>query len=75
MPKQIAGTQFVKVTHAKTKAEGQVPLAAVKHYEKNGWKAEPKELKAAEKAEETPKAEEPKADETATADSKKKSNS
>ena len=68
MAKRIARTMFVKMYHAKTKAEGLVPRSAVARYEKNGWKTKAADLREAEKTEAQEAA---KADETAEADSKK----
>ena len=79
MPQRTARTTFVTMTHAKTKATGEVPVDAVKHYEAHGWKVAAKELKEAEAIEaaaaEPADTEPAKADETATADSKKNTRS
>lgn len=74
MPKSVARTEFVTMTHAKTKAEGQVPLSAVKHYEAHGWKTVTEQPRPAEPVAGAPDAP-AEADETAEAESKKKTTS
>lgn len=72
----MARVPFVTATHKDIEGEHQIPLTAVEHYEKQGWKVKDADLKEAEKEhtstatpEQVAKAE-ARADKTASADSK-----